>query len=39
VWVVAVEATFAVLQRFVLESDLADISAHIFMAIKTEFIA
>ena len=37
-WVVAVEATFAVFQRLVLESDIAEISALVFMAIKTEFI-
>ena len=35
----AVEATFAALQRFVLESGILDISDHIFMAIKTELVA
>ena len=37
--VVAVKATFAVFQGFVFESDISEISALVFMAIKTEFIA
>jgi hypothetical protein len=35
----AVEATFTLVYGFVLESNLAELSAHIFMAIKAEFIA
>jgi hypothetical protein len=37
--IMAVEATFTLVYGFVLESNLAELSAHIFMAIKTEFIA
>jgi hypothetical protein len=36
--VVAVEAPFAFLQRFVLETNILDVVAYVFMAIKTEFI-
>jgi hypothetical protein len=37
--IMAIEATFAFFKRFVLEFNISDISAHIFMAIQTEFIA
>jgi hypothetical protein len=36
--VVAVEAAFVFLQRFVLETNILDVVAYVFMAIETEFI-
>ena len=38
-WIMAVEATFSLVQGSVFESNLAEIGAHILVAVKTKFAA